>query len=218
MTVTLDRPVTALTTVTLTLVPLDHPNLRKIPAWSNRKAVHQAVMSFFPDNLGGDPKTRRATAGILYRHDAPANGPARLLIQHATPIRAELVGARGLEHANLEMLLNDVHMGGHVRFRVILNAVRSQTVTKRRLPVTDADDLVAWGLQRLGAAGLSQTELIDQPVTALATTGGAALWTAQYDGHAVITDPGATEQAVRNGIGRARAYGCGLLSLAATRP
>jgi CRISPR system Cascade subunit CasE len=43
-----------------------------------------------------------------------------------------------------------------------------------------------------------------------------ALWTAQYDGHALITDPNTTKHALLNGIGRSKAYGCGLLSLATT--
>jgi CRISPR system Cascade subunit CasE len=217
MTLTLEHPPTALTTVTLTLVPLNHPNLSKIPTWSNRKAVHQAVMSFFPDNLAGDPKARRATAGVLHRHDTPANGPARLLIQHTTAMRADILDAPGLQHANLESLLTNIHAGDHVRFRVVLNAVRSQTKTKKRIPVTEEEDLVAWGLQRLATAGLEQIVLSDQPTTALSTTGGAALWSAQYDGQALVTNQVATEHAVRNGIGRAKAYGCGLLSLAPTR-
>ncbi|WP_083752572.1 type I-E CRISPR-associated protein Cas6/Cse3/CasE [Actinosynnema sp. ALI-1.44] len=38
-----------------------------------------------------------------------------------------------------------------------------------------------------------------------------------FEGTAKIATPGATRQAVLNGIGRGRAYGCGLLSLALLR-
>lgn len=39
----------------------------------------------------------------------------------------------------------------------------------------------------------------------------------RFDGHLVVTDPVAFAEAVTAGIGRAKAYGCGLLSLAAAR-
>jgi len=39
----------------------------------------------------------------------------------------------------------------------------------------------------------------------------------RYDGHLVITDPEAFQRALLTGIGRAKAYGCGLLSLAPAR-
>ena len=101
-----------------------------------------------------------------------------------------------------------------MRFRVVLNAVRSQTLTKKRLAVTEPEDLLDWGLQRLASAGLEQVEFSDQPATTLGHNGKSAVWMVQFDGHAVLTDPALTEQALKVGIGRAKAYGCGLLSLA----
>nr|WP_246421854.1 type I-E CRISPR-associated protein Cas6/Cse3/CasE [Nocardiopsis mwathae] len=39
-----------------------------------------------------------------------------------------------------------------------------------------------------------------------------------YDGRLIVTDPAAFTAALKEGIGRAKAYGCGLLSLAPDRP
>ncbi|GII05484.1 type I-E CRISPR-associated protein Cas6/Cse3/CasE [Planobispora takensis] len=39
----------------------------------------------------------------------------------------------------------------------------------------------------------------------------------RYDGHLIVTDSNLFASAVRNGIGRGKAYGCGLLSLAPAR-
>ncbi|MFI7536506.1 type I-E CRISPR-associated protein Cas6/Cse3/CasE [Streptosporangium sp. NPDC049376] len=39
----------------------------------------------------------------------------------------------------------------------------------------------------------------------------------RYDGHLVVTDLDAFTAALVNGVGRAKAYGCGLLSLAPAR-
>lgn len=213
MTLTVDRPPVALGTTTLTLVPLTHPSMRTVKRWTDQGAVHQAVMSLFPTTLAGEPTARRVGAGILYRHDLPTNGQARLLVQHAVGLRAELTGDLALQQANLEPLVAHLVPGLSIRFRVVLNAVRSQTLTKKRLAVTEPEDLLAWGLERLSSAGLEQVEFSDQPVTTLGFTGKSALWMAQYDGHAVLTDPVLTEQALRVGMGRAKAYGCGLLSL-----
>lgn len=202
------------TGTTLTLVPLQHRSLRRVRNWSDQQAVHRAVMALFPDDLPGQPEQRRATAGILYRHDTPARGPARLLLQHQTPLRPELDVDPELPHADLQPLFTHLQSGRDVQFRVVLNAVRTNTTTRVRQAVTDADDLLAWGLQRLAAAALVDVELADQPRPALTRTGNSPLWTAQYDGRARISDAGLTVHAVLNGIGRARAYGCGLLSLA----
>ena len=217
MTVTLDRPPTQLTGVTLTLVPLSHPSLRRVHHWDDQEALHKAVMGLFPSTIPGDPEQRRAKNGILHRYDTPAHGPARLLIQHSTPLRPGLATDTALMHTQLQPLLVNLHVGTGTRFRVVLNAVRSQTRSHRRVPITDLDDLVTWGLQRLTAAGLDMIQLVDQPRTTLGTTGKSPLWTAQYDGHARITDPDTTRRALLNGLGRAKAYGCGLLSLAPDR-
>ena len=215
--VTLDPPIQALTTATLTLVPLNHQSLRTVTNWSDQHALHRAVMGMFPDNLPGNSAQRRAIAGILHRHDTPANGPARLLIQHATPLRPELTADPDLRHADLHSLLSNLRTGTEIRFRIVLNAVRSQTRPKKRVPITAPDDLIAWGLQHLMSGGLCQIELADQPATALGTSGNFALWTARYDGRARIANPDTTRHALLNGLGRAKAYGCGLLSLAPAR-
>jgi CRISPR system Cascade subunit CasE len=47
--------------------------------------------------------------------------------------------------------------------------------------------------------------------------GGIVVEPVRYDGHLIITDPDAFTTAILNGIGRAKAYGCGLLSLAPMR-
>ena len=101
MTVTLDRPRMALTNVTLTLVPLSHQSLRRVHRWDDQEALHRAVMGLFPDTIPGDPEHRRANNAILHRYDTPTNGPARLLVQHATPLRRALATDSALLHADL---------------------------------------------------------------------------------------------------------------------
>jgi hypothetical protein len=189
MTVTAEPNATVQGIATLTLVPMTHIGLRSVRNWNDQGTVHRAVMALFPDDLPGAREQRRAGAGILYRHDTPARGPARLLVQRQTPLRPGLEADPALKHAPLAPLFTHLHEGRHIRFRVVLNAVRTSTTTRTRLAVTDPDELIDWGLQRLVAAGLQDIGLTDQPRTALARTGKSPLWMAQYDGHARIADP-----------------------------
>lgn len=212
MTVTLDLPATQ--TATLTMLPLTHPALRRVREWTQQADVHQAVMSLFPAILPGAATERRSGAGILHRHDAPARRAARLLVQHGAALRPEVANDADLRQADLQVLLARFEAGSHVRFRVVLNAVRSQTQTHKRFAVTDPDGLVTFGVERLTRSGLTAVRLADRPRTELKQTGRSALWTAQYDGAAIVVDPEAVKKAVLSGIGRGKAYGCGLLSLA----
>lgn len=197
----------------LTLVPLTHPALRAAMRRPGDEAqLHRAVMSLFPDDLPGREGGARAAGRILHRLDTPPAGPARLLIQHAVALRADVATDPTLRHVALSAVLDRLVPGISCRFRVVLNAVRSQTGTGKRLAVTDPDDLVSWGHARLAGCGFGHIELVAPPTTAL-TRGRSPLWTARYDGHAQIADHDVAAGAVRDGVGRAKAYGCGLLSL-----
>ncbi|MGC7100701.1 type I-E CRISPR-associated protein Cas6/Cse3/CasE [Amycolatopsis lurida] len=214
MTATLERPTTNTThTATLTLISLNHPKLRHIHSWTNQHTLHRAVMSFFPESLPGTATQRRATNNILHRYDTPTNRPARLLVQHSTPMLPKHTTDPHLQHASLEPLLTTLHTGQEVRFRIVLNAVRSQNHSNTRIPITDPGELATWGTTRLAKHGLRDVHLTDSPHTTLARA-KTPLWTAQYDGIARIRDTQAIHDALLHGIGRSKAYGCGLLSLA----
>lgn len=199
---------------TLTVIPFDHPRVaRAIRRIGDSEQMHQTVMALFPDGLGTDKEAARSAGGVLYRVDSPAHRPPRLLVQHRCPLKADLVGPP-LQQAGLGPLLTALRPGMAVHFRTVLNAVRSQTATGKRLAVTDEADLVGWGLERLTGAGLGDVQLAGRPKTELSRA-KSALWTAQYDGSANVTDAERLREAVQNGLGRSKAYGCGLLSLAA---
>lgn len=200
---------------TLTAIPFDHPIVaRAIRRLGDSEQMHRTVMSLFPDGLATDKEAARSAGGVLYRVESPNHRPPRLLVQHRCPLRADLAGPP-LQQAGLGPQLAVLRPGIAVHFRTVLNAVRSQTATGKRLAVTDEADLVGWGLERLTGAGLGDVQLADRPKTELSRA-KSALWTAQYDGVATVTDVERLREAVQNGVGRAKAYGCGLLSLAAS--
>jgi CRISPR system Cascade subunit CasE len=206
MTATLTAPRNQTTSMPiLAAVPFDHPALaRRVRDWNDAEQIHKAVMSLFREDLPGPQHQRRATAEILYRVEHHA---ARILLQSATaPAHSDY----GIRTTHLSGLATHLTAGTAVRFRLDINAVRCQAGTHRRTPVPDAD-LPQWAAARLHPA-LTAVTLLDQPVT-VRRTDNSPLRVAHLTGTARINDPDALLGLIRSGVGRAKAYGCGLLSV-----
>lgn len=211
---TLSQP--TMSTLTLTAVPVTHPTIRrtgKDPR--DRLALHHAVMSLFPAALPGPADQRRYTGNILFRLDTPPTGTPRLLIQATTP----LIDTARLPTRELTPLVAALSIGSHIRFRIVLNAVKAAGKDQRwkRTPILntleDPEAIIQFGLDQLARAGLTSITLTDLPRTDLVRA-KTVLWTAQYDGHALVADPDLLQIAIKTGIGRSKAYGCGLLTIA----
>jgi len=200
----------------LTAVPVTHPAIRRIcKDPRDRVALHRAVMNLFPRDLPGPADQRRHTSNILFRLDNPPTGTPRLLVQATIP----LTGTTELPTRDLMPLMSALTTGSHIQFRVVLNPVKAAGKDQRwkRTPIVntldDPDAITQFGLDQLTRAGLESITLTDLPRTDLVRA-KTALWTAQYDGHAFVANPDWLRDAIRTGIGRSKAYGCGLLSIA----
>jgi CRISPR system Cascade subunit CasE len=205
MTTTLTpAPLTGTRMPILAAVPIDHPALaRRVRDWTDTDQVHQAIMSLFRENLPGAQQQRRATSHILYRLESDAG---RILVQTTvTPARTD----HGIRLTDLTGLVQYLTAGTTVRFRLDINAVRCQAGSHRRTPVS-ATDFPDWLAARLQPA-LTTATILDAPVT-LRHTSGTPLRIAHVTGTAHINNPAALRDLIRNGVGRAKAYGCGLLS------
>jgi CRISPR system Cascade subunit CasE len=186
-------------------VPLDHPALNnRVRDWADAEQVHKAVMALFQENLPGAQHERRATARILYRLEAEAG---RILVQATRPMARTDYGIRATDLTGLIPYLTP---GATVHVRVDVNAVRCQNGTGRRIPVPD-DDLAEWLAARL-APSLDRLTLLDARTT-VSRTGTTPLRIAHITASTRIHDTGALLEQIRTGVGRARAYGCGLLSV-----
>lgn len=211
---TLSQP--TVNTLSLTAIPVTHPAIhRTFKDPRDRVALHHAVMSLFDRDLPGPPDQRRHTSNILFRLDTPPNGTPRLLVQ-ATIL---LTGTTELPTRDLTPLMAALTAGIHIRFRVVLNPVKAAGKDQRwkRIPIVNTLDdpgaITRFGLDQLARAGLTSITLTDLPRTDLVRA-KTPLWTAQYDGHALVANPDQLQGAIRAGIGRSKAYGCGLLSIA----
>jgi CRISPR system Cascade subunit CasE len=199
-----------------TAVPAHELQVRN---WSDFEQVHRAVMALFRRDLPGDEAGRRAESGILFRVD---NTPAgKVVLVQSSEVPARLTPGAVTKDASRVLQLRS---GTAVRFRVAINAVTRESVTtdRRRVverPVPEAG-VEEWLAGRLATA-LEQVSSIDSRRTvSILQAGqhrGRALQVDVVDGVAVIGDPARLAELIKCGVGRGKAYGCALLTVAPIR-
>ena len=159
--------------------------------------------------------------GILFRLDhVPGDAPF-FLIQSREP-----VPQLNLPHeaAMKEVELKELPAGTPVSFRIAINAIqRIGTGGTRSIPLDGEESqlgvpsLSEWLSAKLAPA-LTNTEIIDARREILTTGSGKNKRAVQIDtinGVATVGDSEALLTAQTNGVGRAKSYGCGLLSVQA---
>jgi CRISPR system Cascade subunit CasE len=212
---------------TLTRIVLNrlHPAVRRDLA--DREQLHKTTMRLLPDPAG---PTARAIGGLLYRMEPGIE--AVLLVQTAYPPHlAGLYDGYGTAHSrDLTGMFQALTAGLPVRYRITTAPAAcgpaSQATphprTGRRRGTRHAltgPDATTWWQRKATAAGL---HLADEPTASPCPFPQSPTRTApapyhhliRFDGQATITDPAAVAAAVREGIGRGKSYGAGLLSLA----
>ncbi|WP_165985496.1 type I-E CRISPR-associated protein Cas6/Cse3/CasE [Streptomyces sp. YIM 98790] len=207
------------------------------------QVLHAAVMSSFAEILPGAPGAPGAPDAprVLWRLDRDAKAHVTLCL--TSPYQPDLTHlveqagwpaseAPGWSTCDYAPFLHRLSSGEHWDFRLTANPVHSVRrrpgePTRRTAHVTPAHQ-VSWLLRRQEAAGFrvvpaaggdpgtprvvvrGRRALVfsrrrnDRPVTLLTVT---------YDGRLEIADPDAFRRTLTHGLGRARGYGCGLMTL-----
>jgi CRISPR system Cascade subunit CasE len=219
-------------------------NTARIPArrlLSSPQALHAAVMSSFAEPPSNDDNGPRVLWRIDHNSRAQTN---LYIVSPARPDLTHLVEQAGWpttgrwETFPYHTFLSRLSAGDRWAFRLTANPVHSarrndDEPTKITAHV-NARHQLQWLLQRQDAAGfkvvtktperrlapgLDDQELAihnrrqlafkkrghNKPVTIVTVT---------YDGRLEVTDPDALRRALTRGIGKAKAYGCGLMTLA----
>ncbi|MHC3454997.1 type I-E CRISPR-associated protein Cas6/Cse3/CasE [Streptomyces prasinus] len=183
--------------------------------------MHRTVMRMVPDNLGDAP---RHQAGLLYRLEE-TDTASTLLVQAAQLDPARLpMGYGQADVKSLAPMFTALRKGLSVRYRIVLNPAKRERLSLqekdkrgRIMPLSGAD-ADQWWLRRATEAGLEIHILTPTHMEPARTCGKDAPRMRhsliRYDGTATVTDPTALTDALLNGIGRAKSYGAGLLSLA----
>ncbi len=206
------------TIITLTTIPATHPHLTRgqyhVRDWNDQAQVHRSIMGLFNKELPGPDRERRSHSSILYRAEMSSSREPRLLIQHAAPLIVDLAGAQSL---SLDRLFSLLETGVPVRFRTVLNAVKTLSRTGRRVPIlpspegSPTDSLLEFLTAKL-EPGVVDIRLHEVKVE-VGRVDSVPLHMVSYDGFGTVNDPDVVRSLVRDGVGRARAYGCGLLSI-----
>ncbi|MFD9636826.1 type I-E CRISPR-associated protein Cas6/Cse3/CasE [Streptomyces violascens] len=209
-------------TATLTRILLNpaHPTVRRDLA--DYPSLHHTLMSLFPDDLGPHP---RAAAGVLHRIEPGHRHPVLLMQSLLPPDLHRLPRRYGTAAQRpLDPVLTALVPGRTVRYRITANPSRrspgrTQDPPARcgRLHALHGDAALAWWARRAQAAGLDLVTTTSRPrpfCRSDRTQPGPHKHLVQFDGLARVSDPEALTRALLEGIGRAKTYGGGLLSLA----
>ncbi|MDG4765926.1 type I-E CRISPR-associated protein Cas6/Cse3/CasE [Solwaraspora sp. WMMD406] len=198
------------------------------------QVMHAAVMASFPQHTDHTRDHARA----LWRLDTTDNQPVLYIVSPGRPDLTHLVEQAGWPTTDEKWLtrpyggfLDQLAPGQQWAFRLTANPVHNgrpkdpTADTKRYGHVTVAQQ-TQWLLQRAerhgfavvaGASGEPNLMLHHQSTHSFGRRGGdrpVTLRTATYDGVLEVVDPDALRRMLTAGIGHAKAYGCGLMTLA----
>lgn len=200
--------------------------------------MHRTVMSGFPDTTGETPA--RAHHAVLWRLDSARSGYTLYVQSRTRPDWEHLVDYLGspAEIRDLTPVLDALQPGHKLAFRLAANPTKRlrleeqrdpdrETRRDNRYPVVHPEAQISWLVNQGQRHGFTIPAGTDaQPDVALTSsprqTGKQEARTVtfdpvRYDGHLVVTDREALARAFTAGIGPAKAYGCGLLTLAPPR-
>jgi CRISPR system Cascade subunit CasE len=188
------------------------------------------MLQMFPDGVEGPA---RAAFGVLFRAEESPRGPQILLQSHIEPDSARLPDAYGnVETRSLDALLSNLHKGMVVNYRCVASPVRKPGATSReayKLPPVMAlsgNAAVEWWERQSNASGLEPLHITAHPLATVRGQQGSKGPVAQqriqhactqFDGTARVLDAELLREKIATGIGRGKAYGCGLLSIAPAR-
>jgi CRISPR system Cascade subunit CasE len=199
---------------------------------SSPQAMHAAVRAAF----AAPRDHERAATRTLWRLDAPATSTTHLyILSPGRPDLTHLVEQAGWPTTqtwvtrDYDGLLASLRPGQHWAFRLTANPTHSGRKTAeakdtQRFAYLREQEQVGWLTGRAARHGFAlATQQDGQPnlrlhrrQTQTFTRGmhPVTLTTVTYDGILQVTDADAFRRALTTGIGHAKAYGCGLLTLA----
>lgn len=192
----------------LTLIPAQSVRVR---SWSDHGELHRMVMGLFASaDLPGEATEKRLSRNILFRVDETASGKIIL-------VRSDVAPTNLPREAKTKLVAVDAPTAGTpIRFRMTVNAIRrsrpADPSIKRGKGVTPVEHISDWVTGHLSVA-LDDVTVFNHDRTVV-TSGKSPLQLDVIDGYATVSDQAALESVLRHGVGRAKAFGCGLLTVA----
>lgn len=198
---------------------------------SSPQNVHAAILSAFPAGAAEPSENGR----VLWRVDTAGPATHLYLVSPGKPDLTHLVedagwpSTEGWVTKDYTTLLDRLTAGERWAFRLRANPTRSgrktaESSTTQRFGHLTADQQLAWLTARAAGAGFEipvgqldqlQAAVVHREVVRFDRRGTqVTLATATYEGALVVRDAGALRRTLTHGIGPAKGYGCGLLTLA----
>lgn len=199
--------------------------------------MHRTIMSGYSDHAGDGPA--RQAHGVLWRLDPVHHGFTLYVQSRTKPDWTRLAPGYLQEPAQVRdhsSIIEAIQPGRKLAFRLVANPTRAQAATGepgqrvrgKRLAQRDPEKQIEWLARQgerhgfvipLGVNG--KPDIAPSPTPVLQGNKTAkkpiTVQPVRYDGHLIITDSDAFATALHTGIGPAKAYGCGLFSLAPAR-
>ena len=192
----------------LSKVHLDWKSTRNPYDW------HRALWRLFPDQA-------QEKRGFLFRveQQRPGQGALILLQSSAAPNPYDEEVRVVAEPKRLD--LSELPRGMSLRFRLTANVIKTIRDSKEperpvRVPLIKEEQQVEWLTRKLAdSAGIETVTMTANPPLFFKRKGQPGkLVTATFDGCLQVFDPQAFRVLMESGIGAAKSFGCGLLSIA----
>ena len=181
-------------------------------------SLHRVVYSLYEDVRDAQQKQASMASGILYADQGgDARGRKILMLANRKPM-ATVDGQHGEVHS--KPIPDDFLEHDQYRFKVIVNPTRRNNATRKLLPVRGRDDIAQWFIGRAidswGFAVSPQHLQIDK-IEVLQFKDkqkrNVTIGRTHIQGLLRIADKEQFSRSFTQGIGRGRAYGCGLLQI-----
>lgn len=182
-------------------------------------SLHRVVYSLFPDVRSDADKQASTASGIQFADlGGDARGRKVMLLSDRSPA-ANVEGQYG--EVNSRPLPAGFLDHPLYRFRIVINPTRRDNASKKLLPVKGREAIADWFMARAEASwgfvadqAALQVERIDVLRFKEKAQRDVTLAQAHITGVLRVVDADTFRHSVASGIGRGRAFGCGLLQLA----
>lgn len=185
----------------------------------------EALHAMLENTLPSTPAERESR--LLWRLDDTSTGKLVYMVTDTKPDSSGIVESVGwpgydaeqtIRSIEYDRLLDKLEAGDEFFFRCAVNPVKRRKSDQKLIPLIKRD-LVDWISCRMEASGIridaDDLRKVSEETDRFNKKGGhmVTLRRATFEGRCVIADPDKARTALINGIGRGKAYGCGLITL-----
>lgn len=181
-------------------------------------SLHRVVYSLYKDVRSAAEKNASQSSGVLFA-DQGGDFHSRRILLLADRMPAECIDGQ-FGKVQSRLIVERFLAHEHYRFKVIVNPTRRDSASRKLLPIKGRDAIADWfcerAMQSWGFRASRENLQVDRvdvlrfkdkqqhPVT---------LAQAHVQGQLEVTDRTQFHNSFARGVGRARAFGCGLLQI-----